>query len=280
MGVFLNQCMSIVNLTSSSWGPQQYSAVAHTFRVMSKSRNFDEMIVGMMHEFYAASSYTRSLYSCDVEGDPAWGKALSLFVWPIRTFRRQVTDEVSNAELLRYNMPQNLSPLEKEQWLDKETRWSQKYRRWLLKIKENPIARRVMIYDLEDKLDVLRHPGLYEDTLGPQFFVLPWKKHYDVNIRGGKRFGAVAFIPKDDDPLLLKPLTDNERNNLILKYEHARQLLSIPEDEQLQICDYTKEEIDNNCKVLKEWFNEWLIGKEWENQHYADEGMTFDDDPI
>lgn len=76
--------MSIVNLTSLSWGAQRYSAVAHSFRVMSKSRNFDEMVVGMMHELYGASSYTRALYSCDVDGDPAWKEALDLFVWPIR----------------------------------------------------------------------------------------------------------------------------------------------------------------------------------------------------
>ena len=75
----LGQCMEILNLTSLAWkGRERYSVVAHSFRVMAKAKNFDEMVVGMMHELYAASSYTRGLYHCDVDGDPQWGISLSL----------------------------------------------------------------------------------------------------------------------------------------------------------------------------------------------------------
>lgn len=272
--------MSIVDLTSLFWGAQRYSAVAHSFRVASKSRNLDEMIVGLMHEFYAASSYTRVLYSCDVNGDPAWKEALDLFVWPVRRVSRKVSEEVSDSDLLNCNMPQNLSQSEKEQWLDKETKWSQKYRRWLLRLKDNPIARRVMIYDLEDKLDVLRHPGVYDDTWGPQSFVLPWKKHYAVSVRVGRHGGMVSRIPENDDSLLLRPLTEEERNNLIIKYARAKQLLSIPEDEHPQECDFTQEEMDMNARVLEEGFKQWLSDQEWEKVYCDDEETPFNEEHI
>ena len=275
----MDQCFSIVNLTSLSWGSQQYSVVAHSFRVMSKSRNFDEMIVGMMHELYAASSYTRGLYSCDVDGDPAWEEALDLFVWPIRKLRETKSEEVSDVDLLNCNMPQDLSPKERNLWLDQETRWSQKYRKWLLRIKNNPIARRVMIYDLEDKLDILYHPGKYEDTLGPQFFVLPWKKHIEVEVYIRRHSIMHTPIPEKDDPLLLKPLTEKERGNLIKKYERARQLLSIPEDDMPGEFDYTEEEMNRNRTVLENWFDEWMSDKEWEKQCYDDES-PLNDEPL
>ena len=271
MGVILDQCFSIVNLTSLSWGSQQYSVVAHSFRVMSKSRNFDEMVVGMMHELYAASSYTRGLYSCDVDGDPAWKEALDLFVWPVRKLRETSSKDVSDKDLLNCNMPQDLSAEERNLWLDQETRWSQKYRKWLLRIKNNPIARRVMIYDLEDKLDILRHPGKYEDTLGPQLFVLPWKKHIEVDILHGRHCCMITQIPTDDDALLLKPLTEKERGNLIKKYECAKQLLSIPEDDKPCEYDYTEEEMDRNREVLENWFYEWMNDREWEKTYYSDD---------
>ena len=277
----MDQCFSIVNLTSLSWGSQQYSVVAHSFRVMSKSRNFDEMVVGMMHELYAASSYTRGLYSCDVDGDPAWEEALDLFVWPVRKLRETSSREVSDKDLLNCNMPQDLSQAERKLWLDQETRWSQKYRKWLLRIKNNPIARRVMIYDLEDKLDILRHPGKYEDTLGPQLFVLPWKKHIEIEVYQGRHSIMHTPIPEKDDPLLLKPLTDKERENLIKKYERAKQLLAIPEDDMPCEFDYTEEEMDRNRKVLENWFDEWMSDKEWEKTYYSDDNeMSIDEEPI
>ena len=279
MGVILDQCMSIVNLTSLSWGTQRYSAVAHSFRVMSKSRNFDEMVVGMMHELYGASSYTRALYSCDVDGDPAWKEALDLFVWPIRTLRETGTTEVSDIDLLNCNVPQNLSSSEKEIWLEEETKWSQRFRKWLLRIKDNPIARRVMIYDLEDKLDVLRHPGIYEDLLGPQYFVLPWKKHYEVCICVGRRARMVERIPTDDDAMILRPLKEHERTNLIKKYERARQMLLIPEDALPSESDYTEEEMARNRKALDSWFHDWMRDCQWK-EHFFDDEMPLDEDPL
>ena len=40
----LGQCMEILNLTSLAWkGRERYSVVAHSFRVMAKAKNFDEM---------------------------------------------------------------------------------------------------------------------------------------------------------------------------------------------------------------------------------------------
>lgn len=41
----LGQCMAIKNLTSPGWKEgERYSMVAHSFRVMSKARYFDEMV--------------------------------------------------------------------------------------------------------------------------------------------------------------------------------------------------------------------------------------------
>ena len=52
--------------------------VGHSFRVMAMAKNFDEMVVGMMHAIYAGSGYTRALFDIDVDGDPAWKAALDL----------------------------------------------------------------------------------------------------------------------------------------------------------------------------------------------------------
>ena len=53
--------MEIINLVSLDWKSERFAIVAHSFRVMAKARNFDEMVVGMMHEVYSASSYARGL---------------------------------------------------------------------------------------------------------------------------------------------------------------------------------------------------------------------------
>ena len=53
--------------------------VGHSFRVMAMAKNFDELVVGMMHAIYAGSDYTRFLYRVDVDGDPEWKAALDLF---------------------------------------------------------------------------------------------------------------------------------------------------------------------------------------------------------
>ncbi len=53
MSVF-DQCMSIISLTSLDWAKEErYAWADHSFRVMAKAKNYDEMVVGMMHAFYA-----------------------------------------------------------------------------------------------------------------------------------------------------------------------------------------------------------------------------------
>ena len=121
----LGQCMSIIQLTSLDWrGDERYSLVGHSFRVMAKANNFDEMVVGMMHALYAASSYTRGLFDCDVDGDPEWKTALDLFVPPLRLKKFRFRDKIPDEYLLNLNMPQGLSEKDREVWLSGETRWS------------------------------------------------------------------------------------------------------------------------------------------------------------
>lgn len=68
--------MAIIDLTSCDLRDnERISLVAHSFRVMAKSRNYDELVVGMMHDMYSISSYARGLFSCDVDGDPKWKDA-------------------------------------------------------------------------------------------------------------------------------------------------------------------------------------------------------------
>ena len=107
--IVLEQCMEILNLTSLAWkGRERYSVVAHSFRVMAKAKNFDEMVVGMMHELYAASAYTRSLYHCDVDGDPQWGMSLDLFTSPVKIpvlisgFMKEI-HSCTDSEIIREN---------------------------------------------------------------------------------------------------------------------------------------------------------------------------------
>ena len=81
----LSQCMSIIQLTSLDWSwEERFSMVGHSFRVMAMAKNFDELVVGMMHAIYAGSDYTRFLYRVDVDGDPEWKAALDLFVPPLK----------------------------------------------------------------------------------------------------------------------------------------------------------------------------------------------------
>ena len=75
--------MSIIQLTSLDWSwKERLSMVGHSFRVMAMAKNYDEMVVGMMHAFYAGSGYTRALSDRDVAGEPARGAPRDLFVQP------------------------------------------------------------------------------------------------------------------------------------------------------------------------------------------------------
>ena len=50
--MILNQCFSILDLTSLDWKSERKAIVAHSFRVMAKAKNFDEQVVVLMHEVY------------------------------------------------------------------------------------------------------------------------------------------------------------------------------------------------------------------------------------
>lgn len=93
--------MDIIDLTSLGWTHEErYSLVGHSFRVMAKAKNYDEMVVGMMHALYAASGNTRSLYACDVVGDPEWKTALDLFVPPLKVKRFRTRASIPDEYLL------------------------------------------------------------------------------------------------------------------------------------------------------------------------------------
>ena len=112
--------MSIIQLTSLDWSwKERFSLVGHSFRVMARAKNFDEMVVGMMHALYAGSDYTRFLYRVDVDGDPAWKAALDLFVPPLKMKRPKSKYDVPAEDLLGTNMPQSLLEDEKarQDWM-------------------------------------------------------------------------------------------------------------------------------------------------------------------
>ena len=77
------------------------------------AKNFDEMVVGMMHAFYAGSGYTRALFDIDVDGDPKWKAALDLFVPPLKMKRPKSKYDVPAEDLLGANMPQFFLEYEK-----------------------------------------------------------------------------------------------------------------------------------------------------------------------
>ena len=268
----LGQCMEILNLTSLAWkGRERYSVVAHSFRVMAKAKNFDEVVVGMMHELYAASSYTRGLYHCDVNGDPQWGMSLDLLTPPLKTRRISISEEVTDKELLEANMPDFVSEEIRDRWMLQETRWTPGYFDWIRKIGKDRIARNVMIYDLEDKLDILLNPNKYVDELGPQRFVLPWKKHYCVSFKQGKHAILSKEVPPSDDPLLLRDLTEEERDNLIDKYSRALDYLRWIEDCHPAERVYSKEEQQKNANIFNQWFNNWVAQEEADREFYEQE---------
>ena len=248
----------------------RYSVVAHSFRVMAKSRNYDEMVVGMMHDMYSLSCYTRGLFSCDVEGDSKWEEALKLFIWPVKKFKTRGEEDIPDEELLACNMPRGLSAKEKEEWMLMETKWSQKYRKRLLRIGKNRLARRVMIYDLEDRLEVLRN----QHALGMEpfidIFISPWKKHWEVDVIRGSSCIECTLIPRTYDKILLRKPTEEERNNLIVKYTRGLELLRQMEPADFSESDYTDERVAKNADTLKRWFSEWLTREIADEDDYDD----------
>ena len=277
MGV-IGQCMDIINLTSLAWkGQERYSVVAHSFRVMAKAKNDDELVVGMMHELYAASSYTRALYHCDVDGDPQWGMSLDLLTPPLKTRHIAKTEEIPEVSLLEANMPRFCSDKLRDRWMIQETRWTPKYFEWIRKIGKDRIARNVMIYDLSDKLDILLNPKKYVDELGPQWFVLPWKKHYCIPIKQGRSSIMSMDIPTTEDPLLLRDITDDERENLIDKYTRALDYLRWIEDEHPSECVFSKEEQKEHANLFKQWFNNWVAEEEADKAYYEQEIENVDE---
>ena len=268
----LSQCMSIIQLTSLDWSwEERFSMVGHSFRVMAMAKNFDEMVVGMMHAIYAGSDYTRFLYRVDVDGDPEWKAALDLFVPPLKMKRPKSKYEVPSEDLLGTNMPQSLLDDEKarQDWMIAETLWSTSYEKYIWKISENRIARNVMIHKLLDMLDVLRNPGKYEEESGPQYYVLPWKKHWMIDIRGRE-----TRVPRTDDKYLLREPTAIERANLIGKYEQALELL-VDEEVRFPVQDrFSEEEHREHEQDCHSWFLSWMAGEKAEMEQY---GETEDD---
>ena len=264
--------MSIIQLTSLDWSwEERFSMVGHSFRVMAMAKNLDEMVVGMMHAFYAGSGYTRALFDIDVDGDPEWKAALDLFVPPLKMKRPKSKYEVPSEDLLGTNMPQSLLEDEKarQDWMIAETLWSTSYEKYIWKISENRIARNVMIHKLLDMLDVLRNPGKYEEESGPQYYVLPWKKHWMIDIRGRE-----TRVPRTDDKYLLREPTAIERANLIGKYEQALELL-VDEEVRFPVQDrFSEEEHREHEQDCHSWFLSWMAGEKDEMEQY---GETEDD---
>lgn len=254
----LNQCLSILDLASLDWGSGRIPVVAHSFRVMAKARNFDEMVVGLMHEVYGGSSCARWLFSCDVFEASLWKPVLDLFVPHPFEIRKRAGDEVCEFELLNLNRPQDYKDEDLEEWFLEETLWSEDYKDWLTPIASNRIARNVMIYDLEDKLEILGNLDKYEEEYGPHFFALPWKKHYLVDIKRGRRSHMSVRIPPDDDRLLLRPLTEVERDNLIGKYTHALEYLKLFIQIESLPNDYPPFKMEMNALDAQRWLDEWI----------------------
>lgn len=244
--VALNQCLEIINLTSLDLGnSDRYAIVGHSCRVAAKAKSFDEVIVGLMHALYATSSYTRALYRCDVEGVKAWAEALDLFVW-----RQDKLPEIMSEDRVRA-------------WRLEKTKWSSTFRQRLIRMSKNQITRNVMIHSLEDRLDILSEPERYED-LGPHRFVLPWERCSPAEIRRGKWDEDNVYSKVTEEvPLLLLPLSEEERENLIEKYHRAIELL-INADDGTQ-SKYTFMEVTRRrySQSMLDWFDEW---REWQEE--------------
>lgn len=227
-------------MVSLDWGSDRYSMVAHSVRTAAKADNFDELVVGLMHEVYGGSSYARGLFSCDVSGASSLKPTLELFVPPYRKLRLKSCEEPDDAFLLGCNRPQGISASALSDWMMEETKWSERYRRWLDRFKENETARKVMIYDLEDKLWVL--------------------------------LSMSHQVPEDDDAMLLRPPTAMERIHLIEKY--SRGLLHLRKNEFSSASsgdDYSPEEKNKQREMLYQWLGEIAADDLMEEDYYSED---------
>ena len=280
----LDQCMGIIQSSSGDWPVEErYGLVGHSYRVMAKAKNYDEMVVGLMHAFYAASCTVRECYYREmVRGDYEWRTALELFVPPLPVKRFKARETVSDEYLLSLNMPRFLSDAEREDWMLEQTTFTPMYGDYIWKIAGNRIARNVMIHKLEDMLDVLRRPGKYEAESGPQYYVLPWKKHQVVPVDKVNRSLQDVRIPDTDDPVLLRIPTEEERGNLIGKYSNALSILRIAEESYPVSDSFTLKghfEIEDYCrKEFRSWLQIAKIengGFEEEEDEYASQELPF-----
>ena len=115
--------MDIIQFSSGDWPEEElYGLVGHSYRVMAKAKNYDELVVGLMHAFYAASSITRERYYKEMfRGDYEWRTALELFVPPLPDRRFKAREAVSEEYLLGLNMPRFLSEAERNAWVLEQT---------------------------------------------------------------------------------------------------------------------------------------------------------------
>ena len=255
----LCQCVDILNLTSLDWDRTRIAVVAHSFRVMSRAKNYDEMVVGIMHHIWS-SGYARALFSCDVYDNSLWKEALELFVERRKRLKTKAYEKLPDEVLLGVNMDQNLKTesAKVEEWMAEECRWSSKYKRKLERIGANRIARNVLLYDLEDRLEILIHPERFQEEES-EIIALPWKKEYVIDVHNGRHSVMCTRVPKTDDNILLRPLTKRERADLVDKYSRAISLLNRMEcDDDPREWDFPEEEIIAIPKVCMEWYDEWL----------------------
>lgn len=216
-------CIEILNLASYKWGRNREALVAHSFRVMAKARNLDEMVVGLMHHIYASSSYARALYKGEVvDPDPEWRDALDLFVEDKRHKRRSPKIRMNDGDDLDINSDQTFESIDSavNRWLQAECGWSSRFRGRLDRIGRDKIARNVMIHDFEDMIEILAHPERIGERNSEQL-ALPWKSEYFVKDERGRCDNEQILLPKPDDNQLVRPLNAAERTNLIEKYSRA-----------------------------------------------------------
>lgn len=256
----LGQCVDILNLTSFHWNRIRNAVVAHSFRVMSRARNYDEMVVGIMHHVYSSSSYARGLFDCDVYDNSLWKEALDLFVGKQKKLKAKVSEVLPDEMFLGLNMDQGLKTerVKIDEWMVEECRWSLKYKRKLEYIGANRVARNVMIYDLEDMLEILLHPERFREEESEKI-ALPWKTEYVVDVHIGKHMVMNTEIPDTDDNILLRPLTNSERADLVEKYSRAISLLMRMEcGDGPRESDFPEEKLIEIQKVCMKWYDKWL----------------------
>ncbi len=255
----LGQCIEILNLTSLDWGKSRTAVVAHSFRVMARSRNYDEMVVGIMHHVYASSSYARGLFNCDVYENTLWKEALDSFVERKKRLKAKVSEKLPDGVLLGLNLDQGIASdsSKVEEWMAQECRWSSNYRRRIERIGANRIARNVMLYDLEDKLEILTHPERFREEESERI-ALPWKKEYVADVYVGRHTVSHTTIPDTDDNILLRPLTKSERADLVDKYSRAISLLTRMEcADGPREGDFPSEKIIEVPEICKKWYGQW-----------------------